>query len=131
MSVIRSKLIRSLKLTRRANRKSLNSVQGCTPALRARSPSSESNVVFEVAVKQASWNNPVGEYLEGTSGPHPFPAEAPVTTFGRAEVGANWKFVLSPVMIRNGRPDAMSIMGATVQLLKNFLAKPSPTSLPD
>src|SRR5580693_5073404 len=116
---------------RRANRKSLNSVQGCTPALRARSPSSESSVVFEVAVKHASWNTPVGEYLEGTSGPHPFPAEAPVTTVGRAEVGANWKFVLSPVMIRNGRPDATDTIDATVQLLKNLLAKLSPPSLPD
>src|ERR1700731_2364965 len=115
---------------RRATRRSLNTVQGCTPALRERPPSSDSSVVFEVAVKQGSWNRPVGENLDATSGPQPgFPP--PVTTFGRAAVGANWKFVLSPVMIRNGRPEATSMMGATVQLLKNFLANPSPPSLPD
>src|SRR5271154_3818441 len=115
---------------RRARRTSLNTVQGCTPALRARSPSSESRVVFEVGVKQGSWNNPVGEYLDATTGPQAG-LPAPVTTFGRAELGANWKFVLSPVMIRNGRPDATSTMGANVQLLKNFLAKPSPLNFPD
>src|SRR5579863_5172284 len=112
-------------------RRSLNTVHGCTPALRARSPSSESSVVLEVAVKHGSWKNPVGEYLEATSGPQPLPAAEPVTTFGRAAVGANWKFVLSPVMIRNGRPDATSTMGEKVQWLKNFLKKPSPLSFPD
>src|SRR5208282_5453817 len=116
---------------RRAMRRSLNTVQGWKPALRARSPSSESNVVFDVAVKQSSWKSPVGENLDATTGPHPLPAAAAVTTLGRDAVGANWKFVLSPVMIRNGRPEPTSTMGATVQLLKNFLAKPSPPSFPD
>src|SRR5580704_2966419 len=116
---------------RRATRRSLNTVQGCTPASRARLPSSESSVVLEVAVKQGSCKNPVGENLDATTGPQPSLAAEAVTTFGRAEVGANWKFVLSPVMIKNGRPDATSTMGATVQLLRNFLAKPSPPSFPD
>src|SRR5579864_1782413 len=116
---------------RRATRRSLNTVQGSRAALRARLPSSESNVILEVAVKQGSCNSPVGENLEGTRGPQPFPAAEAVTTFGRAAVGANWKFVLSPVMSREGRPDAASTIGASVQLLKNFLAKPSPPSFPD
>src|SRR5579863_6891129 len=111
-------------------RRSLNTVHGCTPALRARLPSSESSVVLEVAVKHGSCSNPVGEYFDATTGPQAgFPA--PVATFGRAAVGANWKFVLSPVVIRNGRPDPASTIGATVQLRKNFLAKPSPGSAPD
>src|ERR1700722_20720592 len=115
---------------RLARRRSLNTVQGCTPKLRARSPSSDRSVVFEVVVKQGSCKNPVGEYFVATTGPQAgFPA--PVTTFGRAAVGANWKFVLSPVVIRKGRPDTTSTMGAIVQLRKNFLAKPPPASAPD
>src|SRR5271169_3168937 len=116
---------------RRATRMSLKTVQGFTPAFRARLPSSESSVVFEVAVKQGSWKNPVGEYLEAIGAPQPFAAAELVTTFGRAAVGANWKLVSSPVMIRNGRPEAISTMGASVQLLKNFRAKPPPPSFPD
>src|SRR3984957_7150047 len=115
---------------RLAMRRSLNTVQRCAPKLRARSPSSESNVVFEVAVKQGACSNPVGEYFVATIGPQAG-LPAPVTTFGRAAVGANWKFELSPVVIRNGPPDPTSTIGATVQLRKNFLAKPSPASAPD
>ena len=68
ISTIRSMLKRSLKLMRLATRISLKTVQGATPVLRPREPSSCSSVGL-VAVRtkprmHGSCSKPVGEYLD-------------------------------------------------------------------
>src|SRR5437763_1628491 len=134
MSAIKSRLIRSPRLIRFATRKSLNTVHGFTPALRARLPSSACNVAVEPGAakiaKQGSWKNPVGENFEATVGPHGLSGVPEGTTLGRPVLGENWKLSGLPVRMLNGRPEAISTIGATVQLLKNLLAKLSPESLP-
>ena len=44
----------------------------------------------------------------------------PGTTFGRLVLGENWKLSGLPVMMLNGRPEAISRIGAKVQLLKKL-----------
>src|SRR5579862_448665 len=122
---------------RRAMRRSLKTVQGIKPALRPRLPSSSNNAfgaascVGVMSAKHTSWKNPVGEYLEATVGyPHAFVGVPEGTMSGRGPLESNWKLSLAPVRMLNGLPEATSIMGATVQLLKNFDEKLSPPSLP-
>ena len=50
--------------------------------------------------------------------------------FGRAVKDDNCRLSWLPVMMLNGRPEANSIRGANVQLLKNLLPNPSPLNLP-
>jgi len=72
----------------------------------------------------------VGEKLDATVGPQGVAAVPAGTTLGRLVLGENWKLSGLPVMILNGRPEATSRMGAKVQLLKKWLAKPEPESFP-
>src|SRR4051794_2022345 len=133
MSAISSRFTRSPKKNRRDTRRSLNTVQGLTPALRARLPSNACSVGVPPKAndaKQGSWKNPVGEKVEVTVGPHGFGAVPGFTTFGLPVLGENWKLSGLPVMMLKGRPEATSMIGAKVQLLSSLLAKPSPEILP-
>src|SRR4029077_1644770 len=130
MSVIKSMLKRSPKLMRLATRKSLKTVQGVTPALRPRFPSSASRVgVAPVAMKpimHGSCRTPVGEYFDLYVGPQ----AGLIVVFGRPVSEESWRLSPLPVMMLNGRPEETSSSGATVQLLKNLLTKPLPPSFP-
>src|SRR5215467_5947343 len=105
----------------RPMRRSLNSTHGLMPALRPRVPSNDCNVGVPPAAKTAkhgSWKKPVGENREGTAGPQPTLGAFPDTIFGRPVSGENWKLSGLPVRILNGLPEATSMMGASVQLLR-------------
>src|ERR1700724_1912781 len=116
---------------RLATRRSLKTVHGVTPALRPRLPSREASVPLKPKM-QGSWKNPVGEYFEATGlNPHRLSGVPEGTTLGRPVREDNWRLSPLPVRMLNGRPEPNSIRGATVQLLKSLLAKPSPLSLPD
>src|SRR5437660_1269992 len=104
----------------RQSRRSLKTVQGLRPPLRGKLPARASKVGVPPAAntaKQGSWKKPVGENFEGTGAPHPTFGAPAGTTFGRPVLGENWKLSGLPVMMLNGRPEANSISGATVQLL--------------
>src|ERR1700722_8881842 len=110
---------------RLATRRSLNKVQGETPALRERFPSSDKSVPLKSA-GQGSWKTPVGEYLELTAGKPSAVHPGLTKVFGRPVSDESCKLSPSLVMMLKGRPLATSMMGAKVQSLKNFPAKPSP-----
>src|SRR5580704_9273472 len=130
MSVMKSMLKRSPKLTRLAKRILLNTVHGETPALRPRLPSRETSVPLKLRM-QGSWKSPVGEYLELT-GLFPIEVQAGLTkVLGRPVRDDNCRLSPLPVMMLKGRPELNSIMGEKVQSLKNLRTKPLPLSLPD
>src|SRR5580658_2714174 len=110
---------------RLATRMSLKATHGVNPALRPRFPSKESKVPSKAA-RQGSWNIPVGENLEATVGPQ----RGLAIVFGRPVSADNCKLSSTPVTMLNGLPEANSTRGASVQLLKNLLAKPSLASFP-
>src|SRR5207247_2602616 len=133
ISTIKSIPMRSPKLMRRATRRSLKTVQGLRPPLRGKLPSRASKLGDPPAAKTAkhgSWKDPVGENLDAMVGPQGVAGAPAGTTFGRPVLGENWKLSGLPVMMLNGRPEANSISGATVQLLNKRRAKPSPESFP-
>src|SRR6267142_4521500 len=99
--------------------------QGVKPALRPRFPSRESSVPSKFA-RHGSWKIPVGENFDFTVGPQLTLA----TVFGRPGKEDNCKLSPLPVMMLKGLPEENSTRGANVQLLRNFLAKLSPDSLP-
>src|SRR5437773_5980909 len=92
---------------------------GLVPALRPRLP-------FRVpSRKQAGCKNPVGEKREAAAtSPQEFGPVPAATTNGRSVGVLKSKLRSSPVMILNGRPDAASMIGDTVQSEKNLLQKP-------
>src|SRR6476620_6904182 len=98
---------------------SVKTFMGFVPAFRPKFPP---KVPFR---KQAGCKNPVGEKREAAAtSPQ---ALAPVpdgTTKGRSVGVLKSKFRSSPVMILNGRPDAASMIGATVQSEKSLLKNP-------
>src|SRR5580692_2019558 len=110
---------------RLATRMSLKATHGESPALRPRLPSRESKVPSKAA-RQGSWKIPVGENLEATVGPQLGLA----MVLGRPVNADNCRLSSTPVTMLKGLPEANSIRGASVQLLKNLLVKPSPASLP-
>src|SRR5581483_11899369 len=137
MSAIASRLTRSVRLMRRAIRRSLNTVYGFNPALRPRLPSSAGEFsamgADEAATvwKQGSWKNPLGENCEATVVlPQSEVGVPPGTMIGRPVSGENWKLSALPVMMLNGRPEEISMMGAMVQSLHNLRAKPLVPTLP-
>jgi hypothetical protein len=72
---------------------------------------------------------PVGENFDAT-GVKPAAVQMGLTVvLGRPVREDSCRLSSLPVMTLNGRPEAISISGATVQLLKNLLAKPFPLSL--
>src|SRR5579871_1468023 len=114
---------------RRATRRSSNTVHGCTPELRPRFPSRESSVPLKFSM-QGSWNTPVGDAFEVT-GVFPSAVHAGLTNvFGRPVSDESCRLSPLAVMMLYGRPDATSIRGANVQLLRNFLPNPGPANLP-
>src|SRR5579859_2920319 len=126
MSTIRSTLKPSPKWMRLETRMSSNTVHGVMPALRPRLPSSCSSVgtvcVATKPLMQGSCSTPVGEYFDLYTGP-----QAGLTTvLGRPVSDESWKLSPLPVMMLNGRPEAISSSGANVQSLKNLPANPLP-----
>src|SRR5713101_2798344 len=114
---------------RLATRRSLKTVHGVTPALRPRLPSREASVPLKLRM-QGSWKIPVGENFE-VVGLFPIAVHAGFSkVLGRPVSEDNWRLSPLPARMLNGRPELNSIRGATVQLLKSWLAKPSPPSLP-
>src|SRR5229473_2466176 len=113
---------------RLATRRSLKTVHGVTPALRPRLPSREASVPLKSRM-QGSWKTPVGENFDWT-GLFPIDVHAGFSkVLGRPVRDDNWRLSPLPVRMLNGRPEPNSIRGATVQLLKSLLARPSPPSL--
>src|SRR5579864_1701716 len=112
---------------RLATRISSKTVQGSMPALRPRLPSSWRRVgVVKVATKplmQGSCSEPEGEYLDLYDAPH----AGLTVVLGRPVRDDNWRLSPLPVMMLNGRPEAMSSSGAIVQSLKTLRTKPLPT----
>src|ERR1700676_2659016 len=91
---------------------SSNTVQGVIPALRPRLPSSCRRVgVVRVATKplmQGSCNKPVGEYLDLKTAPQ----AGSTVVLGRPVKDESWRLSPLPVMMLNGRPEAISSSGA-------------------
>src|SRR5580658_838053 len=110
---------------RLATRISLKATHGVNPALRPRLPSKESKVPSKAA-RHGSWNIPVGENLEVTVGPQ----RGLAIVFGLPVRADSCRLSSTPVTMLKGLPEANSIKGASVQLLKNLLVKPSPATLP-
>src|SRR5467141_3662403 len=114
---------------RLATRRSSKTVQGVTPALRPRLPSSESKLPLKPDM-QGSWKTPVGDAFELT-GLFPWAVHAASTEMlGRPVRDDSCRLSPLPVMMLNGRPDPNSIKGAKVQSLKIFPANPLPPILP-
>src|SRR5579864_5347035 len=114
-------------------RRSLKTTQGFTPPLRPKVPSSDCRVGVPPAAncaKQGSWKKPVGENLDGTAGPQPRSGAPADTMLGRPVSGENWKLSGLPVRMLNGLPEAISMIGATVQSLNKRLTKLFPPNLP-
>src|SRR5262249_10782090 len=124
MSTMKSMFRRSPKFTRLATRRSLNTVHGCTPALRPRLPSSCRRVgVVKVATNplmQGSWKVPLGECFDCTA----IPQNGSTVVFGRPVRADNCRLFPFPVMMLNGLPEATSITGANVQSLSSLLTNP-------
>src|SRR6185437_12898044 len=116
MSAIRSMLKRSVKLIRFETRISSNTVQGVTPALRPRLPSSWRRVGVVprlVALgrnlrMQGSCNWPVGEYFDEYTGPQ----AGSTVVFGRPVKDESCMLFPFPVMMLKGRPEFTSTIGA-------------------
>src|SRR5580765_1413376 len=134
MSTRPSSFTRSLKLKVRATRMSVKMVIGRVPALRPRLPSTlplkTPSSGFE-SMKQGIWNAPVGEALDGTVGkPQAFVGVPTATAFGRSVEVLKLKFWSVAVTILKGRPELNSMMGASVQSLRNLPQNPLAPLLP-
>src|SRR5512146_2595843 len=91
---------RSVKLSLRATRMSVNTVVGLVYALRPEVPLKLPDF------QQGNWKKTPGTKLDVTAGsPQALTPGSLVKTFGRAVRGANWKFVCTPDNTVNGRPD--------------------------
>src|SRR5215469_3797584 len=114
---------RSPRLTAFATRISQEKNMGMVKRLRLRSPTQPSGGVIPGTVYGV-----VGaanaQFL--TKGVVVAPAVPAGTMEGRSLLAPRSSRVSSPVMISYGRPEETSMSGATVQLLKNALTKPSP-----
>jgi hypothetical protein len=80
--------------------------------------------------KQAGIKYPVGENFDGAAVSPQLVVAPAAAVFGRSVGVLKSKLRSSPVMMLNGRPEAISKMGAIVQPEKNLLAKPLPPSVP-
>src|SRR5512135_164238 len=110
---------------------SVKIVIGRIPALRPRLPSREPVKTPSsglASTKQGIWNAPVGEALEATVGkPQALVGVFGATAFGRSVEVLKLKFWSVPVTMLNGRPELNSMIGASVQSLKNLPQKVVPT----
>src|SRR6516162_6548604 len=123
---------RSPRLTAFATRISQEKNMGMVKRLRLRSPTQPSGGVipgtvygvFGPALVQQLVGAANAQFL--TKGVVVAPAVPAGTMEGRSLLAPRSSRVSSPVMISYGRPEETSMSGATVQLLKNALTKPSP-----
>src|SRR5207244_11091329 len=106
------------KLIRLLTRISVKMFIVLVPALRPRLPSKVPSR------KHAGCKNPVGEKRDATAtSPQEFGPVPDATIKGRSVGVLKSKLRSSPVMMLNGRPDAASMIGATVQSERNLLQK--------
>src|SRR5438270_4773493 len=130
MSTMPSIRIRSPSPMLLAKRISVKTVIGRVPALRPRLPSrvpvNDPSSGLE-SMKHGIWKAPVGEAFEATVGkPQALVAVPTATAFGRSVAVLKLKFWSVAVTTLNGRPELNSMIGASVQLLRNLPQKFDP-----